>query len=42
MIILNLKVQGGLLKDYRNNIYSGDENIKVQFETKDELMDMFY
>ena len=28
---------GGVLKDYRNNIYTGDENIKVQFETKDEF-----
>ena len=27
----------GLLKDYKNNIYTGDENIKIQFETKDDF-----
>ena len=27
----------GLLKDYKNNIYTGDENVQVQFETKDDF-----
>ena len=27
----------GLLKDYRNNIYVGDDNVQVQFETKDDF-----